>query len=89
MTCPTCDHTMEFICRQTEVLRHFQCPRCGTMVAEYNDGHRNVYVPKLVERCREFENEFPKENIAQYYRNTWKRLGISESIHTPEERGTK
>ncbi len=76
---------MEFICRQTEVLRHFQCPRCGTMVAEYNDGHRNVYVPKLVERCREYQST---QLLGEHLR-IWNVLGIAESIRKPEERGTK
>ncbi len=87
MSCPTCDHTMEFICRQTEVLRHFQCPRCGTMVAEYDNGQRNVYVPKLVERCRVFSKALGNatgKNLAV----SWQTLGIAESIYTPEERGT-
>jgi len=46
MACPTCDHTMESC---TLTISH--CPRCGTMIMD-----DRIYIPKLVDRCREFEN---------------------------------
>ena len=86
--CPTCGHTMAKLCVSQQGDSHFHCERCGTVVVETGDtiDPRDVYVPKLVERCREYEGEFDKENIAQFYRNTWNRLGIRESIHSPEDR---
>lgn len=85
MFCPTCSHTMEGIGEsQGDVIR--LCPRCGTVRIEDSADNPTVYVPKLVERCRSYEAEFDKENIAQFYRVTWHRLGIQESINLPENR---
>lgn len=87
MSCPTCRGTMAAFSKALGSM-DFLCDRCGTVRRVYSSGEPDdVYVPKLVERCREFEaNEMPKENIAQYYRNAWKRLGIAEAINPPERR---
>lgn len=87
MSCPTCGHTMEGLLQNSVccAIKTFICPRCGTM--KHESGERVTYdIPKLVERCRAYQKEFGKENIAQYYRNEWKRLGITESINMPENR---
>jgi uncharacterized Zn finger protein len=81
MPCPSCSHTMQLLFMDSTRTIHL-CPRCGT-IKDIMLGHEDVIVPKLVSRCREFEVEMAKENIGQYYRNTWRRLGIHESIHPP------
>jgi hypothetical protein len=60
----------------------FHCGRCGTV----KDGG-NVYVPKLVERCREFQKRFD-EPVCTPERDysDWNRLGVRESINLPENR---
>ncbi len=81
MACPTCSHTMAALgVAEREMI--FLCPRCGTT----RQGG-NVYVPKLVERCREFRDK--AENgmgLSPASAHLWHRLGIAESIHTPEGR---
>lgn len=78
MACPTCDHTMHGV---AEKPRLFWCPRCGTI--KYDEVGRldNIGVPRLVERCREFEDK------AHLHANPlWVRLGLKESIRVPEDR---
>ncbi len=86
MTCPTCGQELEFVCTEADTVRHYHCLRCGTMVAHYEeDGKQNIYVPKLVTRCREFGAQVSP----QYREPFWTTSGVAEAIHTPEERGTK
>jgi uncharacterized Zn finger protein len=83
MSCPTCDHTMQEVALDGPTAL-FWCERCGTIKSSHpRPQGRTMGVPKLVERCRSYAREFDKENIAQFYRNTWKRLGIAESIDRP------
>lgn len=83
MSCPTCSHTMTPLgCKVTDKTFYW-CPRCGTIKPCQE---AEATAPALVGRCREFEGEFDKENIAQFYRNTWNRLGIAESINAPDDR---
>lgn len=85
MSCPTCDHTMNFLTR-TEDMSFYFCPRCGTNVVKidataarsYPD---RVYIPKLVERCRTFQ----KNNVHDGD-DPWFSLGIAESINKLEDR---
>ena len=94
MSCPTCDHTLAVLV-VNHPLRYSLCQRCGTVVvedlqkreADWDVGQRNVYVPKLVERCREFGKRFfePVCDPAQD-RADWHTLGIAESINRPEDR---
>lgn len=84
MACPTCDHTMELVGRMgSEEYPQclFHCPRCGTV----RQGG-SVYVPKLVERCRKFQERIPKGLISSSQKS-WQSLGIAESIWPPSERG--
>lgn len=92
MNCPTCDHTMTRLVSHNRIL-YAHCERCGTLkvtILDANPGADNprFYVPKLVERCREFE----RAHIAEIDESTlwvereWKRLGIAESINKPEDR---
>ena len=84
MSCNTCDHTMESIRGGNEDLRLFLCPRCGTVkIEDANETEPIVYVPKLVERCREFERRI---GIRPVVEGLWHSLGIRESINRPEER---
>ncbi len=90
MSCPTCSHSM--VCLGTDEgkgLKFFLCERCGTVKrvgAANPDSEFGVYVPKLVERCREYERrEVQQGNYPSIY-ETWRRLGIEESIHRPEDR---
>ncbi len=89
MSCPTCSHTMELI-GYCDGGSAYHCPRCGTVkhTNNFGDGEPRVYVPKLVERCRVFSKALGNAT-GKSLAVSWQTLGISESIHTPEERGTK
>lgn len=84
MPCPTCDHMLTG-------LGHglFWCPRCGTIKDMTND-ITDTAVPKLVDRCREFDDWFeqfrpnPVPFVALWH--CWHRIGIDEAIHHPEHR---
>ena len=88
MSCPTCSHTLGRLCIH-ESMSFYLCDRCGTVVVTIlnaNPGTDNprVYVPKLVERCRAFEDEgWPKNGACT---RAWNRLGLAESINLPENR---
>ncbi len=94
MDCPTCSHTLARICTEAGTVEHYHCERCGTAVAEYPDGRRNVYAPKLVERCRAFEGGLRRppgerhtaDEIFGGLQTTWRTLGIAESIRAPADR---
>jgi hypothetical protein len=74
VNCPTCSHTMQQI---AEYL--WNCPRCGTC----RTASGIVTVPKLVGRCRHFENSLlPGTAMA----DVWRILGIEESINLPDNR---
>ncbi len=84
MPCPTCSHTMEAFAGggPEDELTRFLCPRCGTVKVTEPDVPDEIYVPKLVERCREFQ-----ATLGPLLNGTiWCRLGIAESINTPERR---
>lgn len=76
MNCPTCGLDFESV----EVGDGFvwYCWRCGTLVAS------ELHVPKLVERCLEFEKEFAPESHDEPNLGTWKECGIHECIHKKE-----
>lgn len=76
MPCPTCDHTMQLITRGV-----FWCPRCGTLKV---NGQEDA-APMLVERCRQF-TWHSAWRLAPHLAAEWNRLGIEESIKTPENR---
>lgn len=84
MPCPTCDHTMHLLVTDPNGIRIHHCPRCGTVSSGEYDAEPSVYVPKLVERCRKFEVLV----IEGYSKGPecWNKLGIRESINTPENR---
>lgn len=91
MSCPTCDHTLGGFGRlDGRDTRLFWCERCGTIVGQDVNGEVNyTEVPKLVNRCRQFEMTFPPGNLPSVsYSQEWKRLGIAESINTPKDRPT-
>ncbi len=73
--CPTCDKTMQLLFMDRERTIH-HCPTCGTIRSELL-GDFDIIVPKLVERCREYEKELT--NGANDW--LWKQIGIAESIH--------
>lgn len=86
--CPTCSHTLGTLCVH-EGMQFVNCDRCGTVVVRILEGDYpdRVYVPKLVERCREFEKTLPLEGMpSTLTRETWHRLGIAEAIRRPEDR---
>ena len=82
MACPTCDHTMQFLgCGE----RIYWCPRCGTIM-EQGSHFDNATVPKLVTRCREFEEALVNPatgTVGANLRLLWHTSGIDESIYTP------
>lgn len=85
MSCPTCDHTLEGI-----GYGMFHCPRCGTLKGCPNADA--VFVPALVERCRNFMTHMTDEEgpltagQRLTFRQEWHRLGVNESTNTPENR---
>lgn len=93
MSCPTCDHTMQSIgyCDGGTV---WLCPRCGTVKhPQFNtEAEPRIYVPKLVERCREFAMEEYAAWDSEQHKGVvspperWKTLGIAKSINKPEDR---
>lgn len=78
MACPTCDHTMQSLgyCDGGTV---WHCSRCGTVSHhdQFVDAPPRVHVPKLVERCRDFESVWDDDAVG---RMLWRTLGIEESI---------
>ena len=93
MACPTCDHSLECVLRDAASdTTAYQCPRCGTSVVlchgvPNGPGNPRVYVPQLVERCREFAGKMnlgPLSNSLAV--DEWRRLGIAESINLPAAR---
>lgn len=92
MSCSTCSATMQ--CVEKGV---FYCHRCGTLrvMSRSDSGYSgDVYVPKLVERCRAFEGSIrgnhtishSADELVSGLRIVWIRIGIAESIDTPENR---
>jgi hypothetical protein len=88
VSCPTCSGTLACII-VADMERCFQCERCGTVTVDrkktFDGAFERVasYIPKLVGRCRQMEEQFADDgNFARY----WIRLGIAESIETPEKR---
>ncbi len=76
MSCPTCGHTMGCLSSLDISRPIFWCERCGTVSTP-----TDTYVPKLVQRCREFG-----ATLGPGWGALWIRLGIAESIALPEER---
>ena len=84
--CPVCTHTVSCV---TGGVWH--CERCGTVVTSLD----SVYMPKLVDRCRMFEDVLLAGEILDPEQDTvtidklraeWRKIGIAESIHPPEKR---
>lgn len=98
MACPTCDHTMDNVCREDTPVasgqlvvtrRVYYCPRCGTMTILHDaTGRVDTYVPKIVERCRKFEKEVVVGMFrpGEAPRDDWTQIGIAESINPPGKR---
>ena len=83
MPCPTCDHTLQTINRVDGEDTILHCPRCGTLQVVF-EWRTETYVPKLVERCRQFATGLEMDKASDY--SSWQRLGIAESINLPEGR---
>lgn len=83
MACPTCDKTMTAIVSPASPpsigadIIHW-CPCCGTCKDTLGVAH----VPKLVERCREFE-PIVLDSTLEF---AWAQHGIAESINLPANR---
>lgn len=100
MSCPTCDGTMECVFSDITLYgtgrKMFACPRCGTMrtinLINGVPGHAEDCVPKLVQRCREFEQqEFMAYSPEKGHGvvdppDRWRTLGIAEAINPPGKR---
>ena len=82
MSCPTCDHTMNYFGETPGEKTIYWCPRCGTL--RYDQEAPVVHRPKLVERCREFGPTIYPRSVHAW--NDWVRLGIAESINLPGDR---
>lgn len=84
MACPTCDHTMVNL---GTIPTGFWCERCGTIKTDDVVG---ASVPKLVERMRhviaQAKNDAHTYPEAKSFLDVYHRLGITESIHRPEDR---
>jgi hypothetical protein len=90
MACPTCGHTLQNLGLSAGPVgmtrRVFWCPRCGTLREELSDAgacQTNDEAPRLVARCREFEERVP--NGARVM-PLWVQVGIAEAIYPPGER---
>lgn len=102
MACPTCDHTMQNVGTSPMGRPLFWCGRCGTVHSEPSgrvdpSGESNVAdgyygVPKLVERCREFQLQMTvgtglgSQYASKPLKELWHRLGIAESINPPDRK---
>ncbi len=92
MPCPTCSHTMEAFAGggPEDELTRFLCPRCGTVKVTEPDVPDEIYVPKLVERCRLFGDTLaschPTAIAMSLLGGAWEALGIAESIRPQEDR---
>lgn len=90
MACPTCDHTMQLIGEPDGAGQRYWCPRCGTLrtIGKYGGDD----VPKLVERCQEFERNLAPAvhpgNDAHGHMERWESIGIAEAINLPDARPT-
>lgn len=87
MSCPTCACTMQFLGGID--LRRYWCPRCGTLKEEsggLSNRRESHAAPKLVERCREFEQRLVLVTAGDG--RPWHALGIGEAIRRPEDRPT-
>lgn len=85
MPCPTCDHTMHRIDGHGDPKgAMFWCPRCGTLKA--GPPEEPAAVPKLVDRCRKFEQQPMPGHDRRAIGDIWRGLGIEEAIHVPAER---
>ncbi len=84
MPCDNCGHTLQNINVASENRRIFYCPRCGTLVTE-TDSRREIDTPKLVERCRKFEETLATD-LCPGYLKLWHTRGIREAINKPETR---
>jgi hypothetical protein len=80
--CPTCDHCLNRLFSLADGDDYFHCPRCGTVVARRGSVWVDTYVPRLVERCR----EFGPVGLTNALRALWWSLGIEESIRLPHDR---
>lgn len=78
MSCPTCDHTMQFV-GQMYHYNIYYCPRCGTIRGGGLDMR-----PKLVDRIVEFCGELTEDD--QDIIDTLERLGVTESVTHPDVR---
>lgn len=75
MPCPNCDHTMHGIGDQS----NFWCPRCGTLLSDYNYGREPDLVrhetPTLFTRARELWSKLPP-----LLRATAWTIGVGEAV---------
>lgn len=81
MACPTCGEAMKGVGDYGA-----WCPVCGTLCPlnqQYPSAKNGTAIPKLVERCREFDKMM---NSSEFDDDLWRRLGVSESIHLPANR---
>ena len=91
MNCPTCDHTMHVIAPFNPDRNEFvgpkisHCLRCGTQKVEWQT-KTDIYMPTLVERCREFANKIGVYTDPDAMPDLWKQLGIAKAINKPEDR---
>lgn len=88
--CPTCGHTLAAVSTARDFSRRVtMCSRCGTVIVSERCHHSwkllAMYVPKLVGRCQQFE-EMLFDQVLSPLPDAWRRLGIYEAIHRPEDR---
>lgn len=91
MSCPTCGGTMQRLADIGLAVSIFWCPRCGTTRRRFGDFVERIEDtrPALVGKCREFEaNAALGSKYVSQAAADWRRLGIAEAIHRPEERPT-
>lgn len=72
MPCTVCTGTLQSVGVLEDGRRVFHCGRCGRLRVE-SLSLTTDYVPRLVERCREFEDRGKPLAL-------WEPLGIHEAI---------
>ncbi len=82
MPCKTCNHTVHSV-----AVGMWWCPRCGTLQDE-GAPPGDTYVPQLVRHCRELERDYILCDEYPPLTTDWARLGLAESINTPDRRPT-
>lgn len=86
MSCPTCSGTMQKVCDDGQV-RHFWCPRCGTVKMIDAGNFESTEAPTLVTRARVYQRDCIVAGRSTVDGvSMWFRIGLPEAIDVPADR---